>query len=69
MHTEKENNHKPKVLNPDATVGAIIIDFKAKHQGQVLFWLVVGAQSCLGRLSSDQTAQLSQAGSQRLQFT
>lgn len=41
----------------------------AKHQGQVLFWLFVGARGRLGRLSSDQTAQDSPAGSQRSQFT
>lgn len=41
----------------DTTVGAIITDFMAKHQGQVLFWLFVGVHDRLGRLSLDQTAQ------------
>ncbi len=57
-----------KAQIPDTTVGAIIIDFMAKHQGQVLFWLFVGAYGHLGRLSTDQTAQDLPAGSQRLQF-
>lgn len=44
-----------KVLIPHTTVGTIITDFKAKHEGQVLFWFLL--------------AQPSQVGSERLQFT
>lgn len=65
MPTEKKHNQS-KI--PDTTVGAIIIDFKAWLQGQVLFWRFVGVCSYLGRLSSDQTAQDSPAGSHQSQF-
>lgn len=70
MHAEKKNNQEPEVPIPDTAVGAIIIDFTAKRQGQVLFWLFAGGASRrrLGRLSSHQTARDSQAGSGRLQF-
>lgn len=45
MHAEKKNNQEPEVPIPDTAVGAIIIDFTAKRQGQVLFWLFAGERA------------------------